>query len=77
MGTADYYEDKICIVTGANSGIGYALSEDLLNRGATVYMVGRNPEKVAKAAQQLAAHRAAGTHPRRGRDKTGASAKGD
>jgi NAD(P)-dependent dehydrogenase (short-subunit alcohol dehydrogenase family) len=22
-----YYQDKICIVTGANSGIGYALSE--------------------------------------------------
>ncbi|MGB9371873.1 MAG: SDR family oxidoreductase [Halobacteriota archaeon] len=56
MGTADYFEDKICIVTGANSGIGYALSEELLNRGATVYMVGRNPEKVAKAAQQLSAH---------------------
>ena len=56
MGTADYFEDKICIVTGANSGIGNALSEDLLNRGATVYMAGRNPEKVAKAAEQLAAH---------------------
>jgi len=56
MATDDYYQDKICIVTGANSGIGYALSEELLNRGATVYMLGRNPEKVAKAAEQLAAH---------------------
>jgi NAD(P)-dependent dehydrogenase (short-subunit alcohol dehydrogenase family) len=52
----DYYTDKICVVTGANSGIGYALSEELLNRGATVYVAGRNPEKVAKAAEQLAAH---------------------
>jgi len=51
-----YYQDKICIVTGANSGIGYALSEELLNRGATLYMAGRNPEKVAKAAEQLSAH---------------------
>jgi NAD(P)-dependent dehydrogenase (short-subunit alcohol dehydrogenase family) len=56
MATDDYYQDKICIVTGANSGIGYALSEELLNRGATVYMLGRNPEKVAEAAGQLAAH---------------------
>jgi NAD(P)-dependent dehydrogenase (short-subunit alcohol dehydrogenase family) len=51
-----YYQDKICIVTGANSGIGYALSEELLKRGATVYMAGRNPEKVAKAAGQLSSH---------------------
>jgi len=57
MDQTDYYKDKICIVTGANSGIGYALSEELLNRGATVYMAGRNPEKVAKAAEQLSAHK--------------------
>jgi NAD(P)-dependent dehydrogenase (short-subunit alcohol dehydrogenase family) len=56
MDTDGYYHDKVCIVSGANSGIGYALSEELLNRGATVYMAGRNPEKVAKAAEQLAAH---------------------
>ena len=56
MNQKAYYQDKICIVTGANSGIGYALSGDLLGRGATVYMAGRNPEKVAKAAGQLAAH---------------------
>jgi len=56
MSADDYYRGKICIVTGANSGIGYALSEELLNRGATVYMAGRNPEKVAKAAEQLSAY---------------------
>jgi NAD(P)-dependent dehydrogenase (short-subunit alcohol dehydrogenase family) len=57
MSTDDYYQDKICIVTGANSGIGYALSEELLHRGATVYMAGRSPEKVAKAAERLAAYK--------------------
>jgi len=56
MDQNEYYQDKICIVTGANSGIGYALSEELLNRGSTVYMAGRNPEKVEKAAVQLSAH---------------------
>jgi NAD(P)-dependent dehydrogenase (short-subunit alcohol dehydrogenase family) len=34
MSNSKYYQDKICIVTGANSGIGYALSEELLKRGA-------------------------------------------
>lgn len=54
--TTGYYKDKICIVTGANSGIGYALSEELLKRGATVYMAGRDPAKIATAAGQLSAH---------------------
>ena len=56
MVASDYYREKVCIVTGANSGIGYALSEELLKRGATVYLLGRNPEKVAVAAGKLAAH---------------------
>jgi NAD(P)-dependent dehydrogenase (short-subunit alcohol dehydrogenase family) len=53
MATDEYFKGKVSLVTGANSGIGYALSEDLLIRGATVYMAGRNPNKVAKAAAQL------------------------
>ena len=53
MENSEYYNDKICVVTGANSGIGYALSEELLKRGAIVYMVGRGKEKVEKAAQKL------------------------
>jgi len=51
----DYFKNKICIVTGANSGIGFALSEELLKRGATVYMAGRDPKKVADAAAKLSA----------------------
>lgn len=52
----EYYNGKIAIVTGANSGIGYAVSEELLKRGATVYLAGRNPEKIARAAEQLTAY---------------------
>jgi NAD(P)-dependent dehydrogenase (short-subunit alcohol dehydrogenase family) len=52
----EYYNGKIAIVTGANSGIGYAVSEELLKRGAVVYMAGRNREKIAKAAEQLSAY---------------------
>ena len=53
MTELDYFKEKICIVTGANSGIGYALSEELLKRGAVVYMAGRNPEKIQKATEKL------------------------
>ncbi|NYB51666.1 MAG: short chain dehydrogenase [Methanobacterium sp. PtaB.Bin024] len=53
MVESKYYKDKICIVTGANSGIGYALTEELLKRGSIVYMAGRNPEKVQKASIHL------------------------
>jgi NAD(P)-dependent dehydrogenase (short-subunit alcohol dehydrogenase family) len=51
----NYFKNKICIVTGANSGIGFALSEELLKRDATVYMAGRDPRKVADAAAKLSA----------------------
>jgi NAD(P)-dependent dehydrogenase (short-subunit alcohol dehydrogenase family) len=53
MGNSQYYKDKICIVTGGNSGIGYALCEELLKRGAIVYMAGRSPQRVEDAAQKL------------------------
>lgn len=53
MSNSEYYKDKICIVTGGNSGIGYALCEELLKRGAIVYMAGRNPQKVSDAAEKL------------------------
>ncbi len=52
-----YYQDKICLVTGANSGIGYAMSEELLKRGATVYMAGRDQKKISAAAGQLSPFR--------------------
>ncbi|HOI58107.1 MAG: SDR family NAD(P)-dependent oxidoreductase [Methanoculleus sp.] len=56
MADLNYYKDKVCIVTGANSGIGYAISEELAKRGAIVYMAGRSPEKIAKAAGELSAY---------------------
>jgi NAD(P)-dependent dehydrogenase (short-subunit alcohol dehydrogenase family) len=57
MSNLEYYRDKICFVTGGNSGIGYALCEELLKREAIVYMVGRNPDKVADAAKQLSKYK--------------------
>ncbi|XP_052202112.1 uncharacterized protein LOC127807921 isoform X2 [Diospyros lotus] len=44
---------KNCIVTGANSGIGYATAEGLASRGANVFMVCRNKERGEAACSQI------------------------
>ncbi|GLJ26378.1 hypothetical protein SUGI_0508270 [Cryptomeria japonica] len=44
---------KNCIVTGANSGIGFATAEALASRGANVYMVCRNKEKGEAAISEI------------------------
>ena len=44
---------KIAIVTGGNSGIGYASAKELKSQGATVVITGRNSAKVAEASKEL------------------------
>lgn len=44
---------KIAVVTGGNSGIGFASAQELKNQGATVIITGRNSEKVEEASQKL------------------------
>ncbi|WP_108868554.1 SDR family NAD(P)-dependent oxidoreductase [Aquimarina aquimarini] len=44
---------KIAIVTGGNSGIGYASAKEFISQGATVVITGRNSEKVQVAAEEL------------------------
>ncbi|ADN34980.1 short-chain dehydrogenase/reductase SDR [Methanolacinia petrolearia DSM 11571] len=56
MVDSDHYRNRICIVTGANSGIGYAISAELLKRGAVVYMTGRSPDKISKAAEDFSSY---------------------
>ncbi|XP_068647482.1 uncharacterized protein [Aristolochia californica] len=48
-------EGKNCLVTGANSGLGYVTAEALASRGATVYMVCRSKERGEAACSKIRA----------------------
>jgi retinol dehydrogenase-12 len=44
---------KICMITGATSGIGEATAERLASLGASVVFVGRDPKKCASVAERI------------------------
>lgn len=47
------FEGKIAVITGGNSGIGYATAKRLKDDGATVLIVGRDEGRVRQAAAEL------------------------
>ncbi|MDF2189857.1 glucose 1-dehydrogenase [Paraflavitalea sp. CAU 1676] len=49
------FKNKVAIVTGGNSGIGYATAEYLVKSGATVIITGRRKEAIEKAAAEIGA----------------------
>lgn len=49
----DIFTEKICIVTGGTSGIGLAVSEALLKRGAVVYMADISEANIAAVQEKL------------------------
>lgn len=46
-------ENKVAVITGGNSGIGYAAAKKLRENGATVIITGRRKDAVEKAASEL------------------------
>ncbi len=46
---------KVCLITGATMGIGRATAQGLADRGATLTIIGRNPQKVASTVAELRA----------------------
>jgi NAD(P)-dependent dehydrogenase (short-subunit alcohol dehydrogenase family) len=48
-------QGKVCLITGATSGIGLVTARELAWRGARVLLVGRNAAKCAAAAEQIRA----------------------
>jgi NAD(P)-dependent dehydrogenase (short-subunit alcohol dehydrogenase family) len=53
MPTMNAFDGKTALVTGATSGIGYAIAVELARQGAEVVVHGRNAERGAKAVQQI------------------------
>jgi len=46
-------QDKICLITGATSGIGFVTALELAKKGATVVVCGRDQEKTANAVIKI------------------------
>lgn len=49
----EHFQGKCCVVTGAASGIGFAVSEALLKAGAVVFMADYNEKLLSSAVEQL------------------------
>jgi len=62
MQVAEYFRGKGCVVTGAASGIGFAVTEALLQTGAVVFMADRDTQTLASAVEQLSTY-AGRVHP--------------
>ena len=49
----DTLKDKVAFIAGGTSGINLGIAKGLVEVGATVAVLGRNPEKAAAAAQEI------------------------
>ena len=52
----EYFRGKGCVVTGAASGIGFALTKALLHAGAVVLMADRDEKTLTAAVEQFSAY---------------------
>ena len=53
MASAASIHGKLCLVTGATSGIGLVTAQALAQQGATVVLVGRDPKRGAAAVERI------------------------
>jgi len=53
MFAENLYTNKVALVTGGRSGIGYAIAKQMLSLGATVIIASRKEKPLQKAAEEL------------------------
>lgn len=53
---SNIFKNKTAVITGGNSGIGYAAAKEFKERGATVIITGRRKDALDKAAEELGVH---------------------
>lgn len=49
-------DERVFAVTGATSGIGYFVAEQLATTGARIVLMGRSPERLERAKREIALH---------------------
>lgn len=59
---ADSFNDKVVLVTGGRSGIGYQIAKDFLQLGAKVFICSRKLEPLEVAAKELSEYGDVGYH---------------
>jgi NAD(P)-dependent dehydrogenase (short-subunit alcohol dehydrogenase family) len=47
------HENKVAVITGGNSGIGYGIAQELIARGAKEVITGRSEKAVKEAENTL------------------------
>ena len=52
---SDYWQDKVCVVTGASAGLGAVVARTLSARGASLVLVARNLQPLEQLAENLRA----------------------
>jgi short-subunit dehydrogenase len=52
----DTYRDQIVMITGGSRGLGFALAQDLIQRGAEVILLARDPGELRDACEKLGPH---------------------
>ncbi len=59
----DLFKDKIALVTGGRSGIGYGIAKQILELGGKVFIISRKEEKLKKAKDELSEFGECHCHP--------------
>lgn len=56
MYSKDLFVDKVVLITGGRSGIGFGIAKQMLDLGAKIFICSRNEEKLLEAAKSLSTY---------------------